>query len=48
MFLQIKIPEDIFDSNLTMQYCLGDGKIDTWWIGALVIFFSPIQFPQIS
>lgn len=39
MFLQIKIPEDIFDSNLTMLYCLGVGKIDTWWIGAFVIFF---------
>ena len=44
MFLQIKIPEDIFDSNLTMQYCLGDGKIDTWWIGALVIFFPQFNF----
>ena len=44
MFLQIKIPEDIFDSNLTMVYCLEVGKIDTWWIGAFVILFPQFNF----
>ena len=50
VFLQTKTPDDIFNSNLTMQHCLGDGKIDTWWIGALVFFFSPqfnfLKFPR--
>ena len=27
-----------------MQYGLGDGKIDTWWIGTLVIFFPQFNF----